>query len=230
MRWLLALALLADPAGAPYALAEVTPQFGQGDPHIQSVVYDPQQVVGLHVAMGFALTLAFAPDERIQTVTLGDSNGWSVQASHAADRLVIRPAGGGAPTNLTVFTDQRAYNFTLYGAVPGEGVQPYLVSFTYPPDAGATPPAPAHRYTLQGDKRLWPAAISDDGVSTRLSWPPDRALPAVYRRDAQGGTALVNSRMRDGALVVEGVHAELLFVLDGRRAGAHRLDEAEGRR
>ena len=136
MRWLLALALVAAPARA-----EVTPQFGNGDPHIQSVAYDPQQVVALHVAAGFALTLAFAPDERIQTVTLGDSEGWAVQASHAADRLVIRPASGSAPTNLTVFTDQRAYNFTLYGAVAGEGVQPYLVSFTYPPDAASAPAA-----------------------------------------------------------------------------------------
>jgi type IV secretion system protein VirB9 len=85
MRWGLALlALLAAPVGA-----EVTPRSGNGDPHIQSVTYDPEQVVALHVAMGFALTLAFAADERIQTVTLGDAEGWSVQANHAADRLVI---------------------------------------------------------------------------------------------------------------------------------------------
>jgi type IV secretion system protein VirB9 len=220
VKWLLALALVGTPA-----LGEITPQFGNGDPHIQSVAYDPQQVVALHVAGGFALTLAFAPDERIQTVTLGDSEGWAVQANHAADRLVIRPAGGG-PTNLTVFTDQRSYNFTLYAAVAGEGVQPYLVSFTYPPDAASQPvAAPAHAYTLRGDRHLWPASIGDDGVATRLSWPADQPLPAVYRRDAQGATALVNSRMRDGALMVEGVHEELLFVLDGRRASARRVED-----
>jgi type IV secretion system protein VirB9 len=218
MKWALALALIATPA-----MAEVTPQFGNGDPHIQQVAYDPAQVVALHVAMGFALTLAFAPDERIQTVTLGDTDAWAVQANRAADRLVIRPASANTPTNLTVFTDQRAYNFTLYGAVPGEGVQPYLVSFTYPPDAGGAPLAgPLRHYTLHGERRLWPSAISDDGVATTLRWPADQALPAVYRKDAQGASALVNSRMREGALVVEGVHEELLFVLDGRRASARR--------
>lgn len=226
MKWLVLLALAATPVRA-----EVTPQFGNGDPHIQSVAYDAQQVVALHVAMGFALTLAFAPDERIQTVTLGDADAWNVQANHAADRLVIRPSSSQTPTNLTVFTDQRAYNFTLYGAVAGEGVQPYLVSFTYPVEGGTPPPAAVsgHAWTLQGDRRLWPASIADDGVATTLRWPADHALPAVYRRDGQGATALVNSRMRDGALVVEGVHRDLLFVLDGRRASARRSD-GEARR
>jgi type IV secretion system protein VirB9 len=214
------LVLLAMPVGA-----EVTPQSGNGDPHIQSVPYDPQQVVALHVAMGFALTLAFAGDERIQTVTLGDAQGWSVQANHAADHLVIRPSTGATATNLTVFTDLRAYNFTLYGAVAGEGVQPYLVSFTYPPDVAPASTGQAHHYTLRGERRLWPTAIVDDGVATTLRWPADQALPAVYRRDGQGAVALVNSRMRDGALVVEGVHPELLFVLDGRRASARRDGE-----
>jgi type IV secretion system protein VirB9 len=226
MRWLIPLLLLATPARA-----EVTPRAGDGDPHIQSVAYDPQQVVALHVAMGFALTLAFAADERIQTVTLGDSEAWGVQANHAADRLVIRPVSPGTPTNLTVFTDLRAYNFTLYSALAGEGVQPYLVSFTYPPDApGPGAPAPAHGYRLRGDRALWPAAISDDGVATRLRWGADQPLPAVYRKDAQGATALVNSRMRDGALVVEGVHQDLLFVLDGHRASARRIEPVEGGR
>jgi type IV secretion system protein VirB9 len=64
-------------------------------------------------------------------------------------------------------------------------------------------------------------------VATTLRWPADQALPAVYRRDGQGAVALVNSRMRDGALVVEGVHPELLFVLDGRRASARRDGEGK---
>lgn len=220
--WPALLVLLATPV-----LGEVTPQSGNGDPHIQSVAYDPQQVVALHVAMGFALTLAFAADERVQTVTLGDAEGWSVQVNHAADRLVIRPSMASGATNLTVFTDLRAYNFTLYGAIAGEGVQPYLVSFTYPPDATPVPQGQTHRYTLHGERRLWPSAIADDGAVTILRWSADQALPAVYRRDEQGAVALVNGRMRDGALVVEGVHPELLFVLDGRRASARR--DGEGR-
>ena len=105
----LALALLATPTRA-----EIMPQPGPGDPHIQSVAWDPQQVVGLRVGAGYAVTVVFAPDERIETVTLGDSAGWQVTADHAADRLVVKSIGRPPPTNLTVLSEARVYNFTLY--------------------------------------------------------------------------------------------------------------------
>ena len=222
MRWLVALLCAL---GAP-AFGEVTPQAGNGDPHIQSVAYDGEQVVGLHVAMGFALTVQFAPDERIETVSLGDSAAWGVQVNHRADQLVIRPTGAAPPTNMTVTTDQRTYAFSLYGAAPGEGVQPYLVSFTF-----AAPPAPARKasgaahYRLHGEKALWPAAINDDGTFTTLRWPADAALPAVYQAD-DGAPALVNGTMRDGAYVVEGVHTRVLFVAGKARASATRQEDA----
>ena len=42
------------------------------------MLYDPQQVVLLQVAAGYQLTLAFAPDERIESVAVGDSGAWQV--------------------------------------------------------------------------------------------------------------------------------------------------------
>lgn len=219
--WLALMLAVATPA-----LAEVTPEPGAGDPHIQSVVYDPQQVVGLHVAGGYAVTVQFAPDERIETVTVGDSTSWLVQSNHRADHLIVKPLGMAPATNLTVITDQRAYNFTLYGAMPGEGVQPYLLSFTYPQPAGDTAPSPqplSGRYTLSGDKALWPAEMSDDGASTQLRWAVGRAMPAVYREEGWGRLALLNGVVRDGAYVVEGVHRRLVFVLGHARASASRV-------
>ena len=204
--------------------AEVTPRAGDGDPHIQSVAYDPQEVVALHVTAGFAVTVQFGVDERIETVSLGDGADWQVQANRRADHLVVKPAGLPATTNMTVFTDQRVYNFTLYSSPPGFGLQPYLVSFTYPP---ALPPvtgvAPAPEgYRLQGAKALWPLAISDDGRFTTIRWPDSTDLPAVYRELGSGPPALVNGVMRDGALVVEGVYPRLTFVLGKARATATR--------
>jgi type IV secretion system protein VirB9 len=137
MRAIGLLAVLGMVASAATLSAEVTPHAGDGDPHIQTVLYDPEQVVGLHVAGGYAVTLVFSPDERIETVTLGDSAGWQVAVDHRADHLVVKPLGNPRPTNLTVISDQRTYNFSLYGADFGMGVQPYTVSFTYP-----VPPAP----------------------------------------------------------------------------------------
>ena len=227
MKLLLGLACLAC---ATALQAEVTPQSGSGDPHIQSVAYDAQQVVGLHVANGYAVTVQFSPDERIETVTLGDANGWAVQVNHRADHLVVKPAGLAVPTNLTVISDQRTYNFTLYGATPGEGVQPYLVSFTYPAPAPAPVSAPpVGRYKLHGDKAIWPQAMSDDGAATAIRWAGEAALPAVYREDEPGQLALVNGVMRDGAYVVEGVHPRLVFVLGKARAQAARMAEGDRR-
>jgi type IV secretion system protein VirB9 len=208
--------------------AEITPHAGEGDPHIQSVAYDPQQVVGLHVAGGYAVTLVFAPDERIETVTLGDSAGWQVAVDHRADHLVVKPLGNPPPTNLTVISDQRSYNFTLYGAGSGEGVQPYLVSFTYP-----APPAepvlteaaarPGH-YKLRGEQAIWPASMSDDGTATAIRWAADQTIPAVYLQDERGHLALVNGLMEGGVDRIEGVHRRLVFVLGRARATASRVD------
>lgn len=216
-----ALALLGVPLHA-----EITPQAGQGDPHIQSVAYDPQQVVGLHVAGGYAVTLVFAADERIQTVTLGDSAGWQVTVDHSADHLVVKPLGNPSPTNLTVMSDQRSYNFTLYGAGPGEGVQPYLVSFTYPlppaePVLAEPAPAPGS-YRLRGDKAIWPAMLSDDGAATVMRWAGDQTIPAVYQQDERGHLALVNGVMQGGVYRIDGVHRRLVFVSGRARATASR--------
>jgi len=222
-RLLLGLLLLAAPLRA-----EITPQPGSGDPHIQSVAFDPAQVVGLHVANGFAVTVQFSPDERIETVTLGDSANWMVQTDKRADSLIVKPVGGGGTTNLTVLTDARAYNFTLYAAFPGEGVQPYLLTFNYPvpPSAAPAPPMPAGRYDLSGARKLWPAEMSDDGAFTRIRWADGVAMPAVYSSDMWGHRALINGVVRDGAYVIEGVYGHLAFVLGGDVARAKRLKPA----
>jgi len=170
----------------------------------------------------------FAPDERIETVTLGDSANWQVQTNKRADALVVKPLGPAPPTNLTVLSDGRSYNFALYSAYAGEGVQPYFLSFTYPLAAAEQPKSSPQtgRYTLSGDKALWPVEMSDDGQFTRLRWADGAAMPAVYSADAWGNRALLNGVVRDGAYVVEGVFARLAFIAGGHGAKAKRLPPA----
>lgn len=217
----LALALLAVPAQA-----EVSPRPGHGDPRIQTVEFDSNEVVALRVANGYALTVQFSPDERIETVTLGDSGGWMVQTTKRADSLVVKPIGGGN-TNLTVITDSRTYNFALY-ATFGGGMQPYLLSFSYPAAAPAAPAvaAPVGQYSLSGAKALWPVEMSDDGAFTRIRWDAGVAVPAVYATDGWGKRALLNGAVRDGAYMVEGVFRRLVFVRGGDAALAKRLKPA----
>lgn len=217
------VALLANPVAA-----EVVPTPGLADPRIQSVAYDPDEVVALRLAEGYAVTIRFSADERIELVTLGDPGAWQTQVSRRADALVVKPSPGAQPTNLTVITDQRSYAFTLSESGGAALMQPYVLNFVYPTVAQGTSqavPEKPVRYELRGDRSLWPESISDDGQFTFLRWADDAALPAVYREDPQGQLALVNGLMRDGVFVLEGVPSRLVFIQGKARAMALRKDE-----
>ena len=220
--------LLAGPLSAEVAPAPTT-----GDAHIQSVAYDPQEVVVLHVAPGFATTVIFSPDERIETVTVGESSGWQVQVNKRADQLVVKPLGNPSGTNLTVISDQRTYNFLLTTLAPDFGVAPYLVRFTY----SGSQPAPAEPpradvaspivYRLSGAHDLRPLAMSDDQQFTSIVWSAGAPLPAVYAELGRGKLALVNGVVRDGVFVIEGVFTRLVFLRGAARAEAVRIASGE---
>lgn len=217
----LAAALAVSPA-----LADVTPTPMGGDPHIQSVAYDPYQVVTLSVSSGFALTVLFSPDERIETVTVGDNASWNIQVNNRADALVIKPVGYAPNTNMTVLTDQRAYNFSLINGAAVFGAQPFLVRFTYPAaetELAEAAPAAITMYRISGSSELRPEEMSDDGSTTSIRWAEDAPLPAVYRDEGRGRLALLNGAMRDGVYEIEGTYDKLVFIVGKARAKAQRI-------
>lgn len=227
MKLRLVISLLAMSLPLSAASAEVAPVPGEGDPRIQTVDYDPQQVVALHIVSGYAVTLRFSPEERIETVTLGDPASWQVAVNKRADSLVLKPMGPALPTNLTVISDQRSYVFALYRAADTAALQPYLITFRYPAEPtrpSAETATVTSQYQLRGDRSLWPLAISDDGTFTSLRWSDGASLPAVYRQDGKGNISLVNGLVREGAYVIEGVPTQLVFVLGKTRATATRLE------
>lgn len=222
---LIALALAGGGAGA--ATAQLRPTPGPGDPRIQSVAYDTNQVVQLQVASGFQLSVEFAPDERIENVAVGDSATWQVTPNKRGDHLFIKAVTMGTATNLTVVTDARSYSFELlplYGPTPDMA---YIVRFTYPAPAvatlvGAVSPDEG-RYKLGGSKALRPVAISDDGAKTYIEFAADRPLPAVFGFDERGREVLVEGAMRDGQYVIDSVKQRLLFRIDKHTASATRV-------
>ncbi|MDB5678260.1 TrbG/VirB9 family P-type conjugative transfer protein [Sphingomonas bacterium] len=221
------LGLLALIAASP-AAAQVRPVPGAGDPRIQTVMYDPDQVVQLQVAIGYQLAVEFAPDERIETVAVGDSGAWQVTPNKRGDRLFIRPAQGGVTTNMTVVTDARAYNFELSGGYGG--AQAFTVRFTYPPPPTETaasdqPVAAAGRYKLSGARQIQPDAISDDGMKTYIVWRADQTLPAVFKIGRDGKETLADGAMRDGRYVLDSIANRLVFRLDNLTAAAVRVPQ-----
>jgi type IV secretion system protein VirB9 len=218
---LLLAALVAVPG---LALAAVDPRPGPKDARIQAVDYDPQQVVSLKVAFGYALTLEFAPDERIENVVVGNSGVWQITPNKSADHLFIKALQGAAPTNLTVITGERTYNFELMPLGAAYPSMAFVVRFSYPAGPGSlehVPPAPPATYRLSGAKALRPTDISDDGRFTTLTWAPGAAIPAVYAR-GNGQEMLVNGGFRDGRYVIDQVADTLIFRLGNQEARASR--------
>src|SRR5690606_24836973 len=95
------------------AQAAVTPRPSLGDPRIQVVGYDPTEVVRLRAALGYQLTIEFDPAEAIENVAIGDSLGWQVAPNRRANLLFVKPMDRVPPTNMTVVTNLRRYNFEL---------------------------------------------------------------------------------------------------------------------
>ena len=228
MKLMLALTALLTALAAPPATAQVRPQPGDGDPRIQSVMYDANQVVALQVSTGYQLTVEFSPDERIENVAVGDAGAWQITPNKRGDRLFVKPIQSGVVTNLTVVTDARTYIFELSPGSAGES--PFTVRFRYPrppapqPDALAVEPG---RYRLTGDMDLRPDAISDDGSKTYIIWRAEQTLPAVFVIDRDGKETLADGAMRDGRYVLDSVSNKLIFRFDKKLATALRVPQVK---
>ena len=228
MRLILAALALLAPAGLA---AQVHPAPGAGDPRIQNVLYDAEQVVQLQGTPGFQTDVEFAADEAIENVAVGDSAAWQVTPNRRGDHLFVKPLIAGVTTNMTVVTSARTYFFERAPLSSGE--VPYMVRFRYPSAQSAandTPPAAIEgRYRLSGAQALRPSRIADDGVHTYIEWPHEASLPAVYALNSQGQETLVNGGMRDGLFVIDGIAQRLVFRIDSEVARADRVSPRASR-
>ena len=206
----LALMLVAVPMTA---MAAQSPRPGITDPRVQSIEYDPDQVVELRGIMGNQLTLEFGPGERLENVAIGDSLGWQVTPNKRADLLFIKPLDPKSSTNMTVVTSLRRYVFELR-VLPKKAAlyAPYLVRFTYPapvmavvaqPPPEAPPLVVNTSYEVTGSTVNRPLRIFDDGHMIYMEWPQDTAVPAIFAVGADRSESLVNYIVRSPYVVVE---------------------------
>jgi type IV secretion system protein VirB9 len=224
---MLAALIALAPAGLA---AQVRPTPGSGDPRIQTVLYDADQVVQLQGTPGFQIDVEFASDEAIENVAVGDSAAWQVTPNRRGDHLFVKPLASGVTTNMTVVTSARTYFFELAPLSGGE--MAYTVRFRYPSaQAGAddTPSAVEGRYRLSGAHALRPSRIADDGVHTYIEWPREASLPAVYALNNLGQETLVNGGMREGLFVIDGISQRLVFRIDSNVARADRVSPRASR-
>ena len=231
---------LREPFVAVLALAAVAGSaHGADDTRLISLVYDPKAVVTLTARAGLQATVAFADNERIENVAIGDSNSWQVTPNKRANLLFVKPLGERARTNMTVVTDRHMYVFYLVASATAAPF--YVLSFTYPNEPKATTqvagglttdealalaahpkdvaaPDPARlnfSWRTDGDRRLLPSRIYDDGEATYMSWPTRSSIPAILTRNEKGEEGAVNYAVRGDVLVLDTV-PKLIVLRSGR--------------
>ena len=220
MKWLLtSIVLLALPLRA-----QTYPQPGEGDPRIQTVQYDPAQIIRLSVAPGLQTIVELAPGENIQTIGVGDSVAWQVSAGKRGDFFFVKNVSANAMTNMSVVTAARVYNFELAPSGGYGDVSPFHIRVVYPAKSNGTATIniePTFEYRLSGSKLIRPESVYQEGTRTILEWPEDTPLPGIFAVE-NGDEAIVNGEMQDGRFVITGTPAKLVFRLDRETAYATR--------
>ncbi len=235
------LAGLALLFAVPAASAATLPLPGRTDARLRTAVYDPDQVIRLHGAYGYQTVIEFGEDERLENVSIGDSQGWQVTPNRRANLLFVKPLEGAAhPTNMTVITNGRRYSFELAASAPSGPDDPdltFALRFRYPEEEAARaaaarraaqpPPATAPKLNLafrySGAPALAPAHVYDDGEATHFTFRRTASAPAIYALNAAGEESLVNYRVAGDDLVVQSL-APTFVLRSGKQTGYVRND------
>ncbi len=203
------------------SLVLANPAFAQR--RISTIYYNPDHIISVAGQRGIQTMIELGSDEHIENIAVGESAAWQITPNKRANLIFIKPLLARARTNMTVVTDKRRYLFTLYNSGPN-GRALYALRFVYPeafkavadppaatPQPPITPPVLNQQWQVTGDKRLLPARIYDDGVSTFIAWSDTTELPAVLTLGSDGGEGPVNFTVKGDYLVIDGVAARYVL-------------------
>jgi len=218
------------------AWAETVPAKGAVDARIRTAAYDSGEVYRLHGFVGYQIDLEFEPGESFVGLGSGDLEGLAFVGQE--NHLFLKPKAVKIATNLTVLTSRRHYQFDYSASSqrPGEDELIYALRFTYAPStAKFAAEAAAKRLDSQlesasnnrtrnidywycGERTLRPAAASDDGVHTRLTFAANSDLPAIFVRNEDDSESLLNFSVDAGDVVIHRV-AQRFILRRGKLTG-----------
>ncbi len=208
---------------------------GPGDPRIKEFLYDPNAIVEIRGELGYELMIEFAPEERIENVSIGDSMSWQVTPNRKATLLFLKPMSKSSPTSMTVVTNERIYSFILNTARAADPADPdsmRRLRFLYPeppvpvvvaPPPSAPPPPPPtptpadfnFDYAPAGAKNLHPLRVFDDGVVTYFQFDSRGVAPAIFVIGADGKEEMANTRI-GGDYTIADLTAEAFVLRYGK--------------
>jgi type IV secretion system protein VirB9 len=204
------------------AHAEALPRPGRTDSRVRDVVYNRDNVTAIDASYGTSTMIELQPDEKIETLALGDSIAWKVEPNRKGDIIFVKPVDKNAISNLNVVTDKRIYSFLLRSNTRPPAAQIYAVRFRFPDDEASAKllneakqraANPNLRdlnivnansdYGYKGSSANKPVAVFDDGTKTWFRFEGE--TPAIYIVDADRNESLVNFRTEGPYVIVDKV-------------------------
>lgn len=196
------------------------------DPRIRIIDYDPDQIFPVVGHTGYQMTIEFEPDEKIETVGIGDSSGWQVTPNGNATLLFLKPTMLAPVTNMALVTNKRRYNLELStrsGARVNRNSITHVLRFRLP----APPPTSTvydgnlvtsvpealwnRNYRFEGSKALVPEEIFDDGNYTFIRFAESLETPAIFAVSGAEDENLVNSNLRGKFVMIDRVSAQIVL-------------------
>jgi type IV secretion system protein VirB9 len=200
---------------------------------IQVYPFSPGALYRLYAQPEQVSDIALQPSEKLVAISAGDTVRWVVgdTTSGSADgeqvHILVKPIASGLKTNLVITTDQRTYHLelestpnTYMAAISWAYPQDRLVtlkrqnekaSAALPIDQGITLQNLRFRYDISGDNPPWrPIRAFDDGTKVYIEFPrrlDQGEAPPLFVVGSQGGTELVNYRVRGNYYIVDRLFA-----------------------
>lgn len=205
-------AILAALILAGAVQAETTPPPGQHDQRVRNARYVDGQVYRVLVGVMQVTSIEFGPGEEITSIVAGDTEAFAFDGVPGGRALVVKPTLPGASTNMTVYTNRRAYYLLLQEA--GDRAH-FVVRFgggvmAQDGASGATnkavpPTTPWTHYGANVLNEITPVQVWDDGTFSYFKFRRHAAVPAIFKT-TRGPEATVNSTaLSDGTIRVSGV-------------------------
>lgn len=218
------------------SFSAVLPAPSNYDRRIQTVVYNPDDVVRIKTKVGISTLIQLEQGEQANDPNnggfgIGDSNAWKIAIR--GNNIFIKPTEKNPNTNVTLVTNKRTYIFSLEltNATPS-----YMVRFVYPKPK-EKPKLPNYllaqqnkpcndsfgyknyRYMKWGDNIIAPYEAWDDGRFTCFRFSGSVELPVIYKKLSDGTEVLTNSHLEGDVVVVHEVTKEYRFRLGEKVLG-----------
>lgn len=200
------------------------------DSRIKTLIYSENEVFRLVVHYGYQTSIEFQDGEEVQSISVGNNYAWTL--TPLGRRLFIKPLEDNILTNMTILTNQRAYQFEIQSKPVSNSVDEelvYVVRFFYPGqgfdekrpeiafnEVESVPTLKPYNfnYTLAGPDKFAPLKVFDDGINTFFKF--DRSLKTLPTIASKNGDVVgdnLEMRQRGEYIVVNTVSKEFVLTL-----------------